>query len=69
MKKKSVIASTLLIPICSTSLGNVTDLEGYYIVKEGESFSKIAEKLKSIYNRIQLMYICIYAGRRDFTET
>ena len=49
MKKKSVIASTLLIPICSTSFGNAADLEGYYIVKEGESFSKIAEKMRFTY--------------------
>ncbi len=49
MKKKSVIASTLLIPICSTSLGNVADLEDYYIVKEGESFSKIAENMRFTY--------------------
>ncbi len=49
MKKRSLITSTILIPICSTSLGSITPDEDYYIVKEGESFSKIAEKMRFTY--------------------
>jgi len=49
MKKRSVIASTILIPICSTALGSTSLSEDFYIVQEGESFSKIAEKMRFTY--------------------
>ena len=49
MNKRSVIASTILIPICSTSLGGTKAIGDFYIVKEGESFSKIAEKMRFTY--------------------
>ena len=49
MNKRSLIASTILIPICSTSLGSLNPVEDFYIVKEGESFSKIAEKMRFTY--------------------
>ena len=49
MNKKAILTSTILLPICSNSLGSPKNIKDFYIVKEGESFSKIAEKMRFDY--------------------
>jgi len=49
MSKKSIIVSTIFLPISSTSFGNINHIDDFYIVKEGESFSRIAEKMRFNY--------------------